>query len=116
MPPEDQGAFEPQADLADQDEAGSDLVAEVSGRAPIGENAPLTATASPDQEAGIVPAGEQTSQVEQQEGQADRERPALAKVLPLASLIVLALGGLLFFAVLQPRARKKTAQPRRDDI
>lgn len=116
MPPEYQGSFEPQADLAGQDEAGSDLVAEVSGRAPIGENAPLTATASPDQEAGIVPAGEQTSQVEQQEGQADRERPALAKVLPLASLIVLALGGLLFFAVLQPRARKKTAQPRRDDI
>jgi large repetitive protein len=115
MLPEDQGSFEPQAELSGQDESGSDLVAEGT-EVPVEENVLGTAAASQDQETGIAPAGEQISQAEQREGQAGSERPALANVLPFASLIVLVLGGLLFFAVLQPRARKKTAQQRREDI
>lgn len=115
MLPEDQESYEPQADLSGRDEADSGLVAEVSGRVPVEGNVLGTAAESRDQKTGIVPAGEQTSQAET-EGQADRGRPTLANVLPFATLIVLALGGLLFFAVLQPRTRKKTAQRRRDDI
>ncbi|MDW7773922.1 MAG: hypothetical protein SCH71_13625 [Desulfobulbaceae bacterium] len=50
------------------------------------------------------------------EGTADRERRTLVSAMPFASLIVLVLGGLFFFVVLQPKLRKKTTQRKRGDI
>jgi large repetitive protein len=115
MPLEEQESFDSQADLSGLDEVDSGLVAEVADRNPVAGNAPWTATESPDQETGIAPAGDTTSLAEP-ERQENRERSALVNLLPFASLIVLALGGLVFLVVFLPKSRKKTDATKRGDI
>ena len=97
------------------DPAGDDSLPEVSGRFPADGTSTGTADESLARETGGAQVAE-SADLSGSDEAADREGRVRISAIPLASLVVLVLGGLVFFVVLQPRSRKKTAQRKRGDI
>lgn len=111
--PAGQEAAELQVDMSDQADTGS--MAEVGGQGRTVSASATTGNESRRQETAATPAGDTADQMAAAgtEGQDGRRA---SSALPLTSLIVLALGGLVFLIVHQPKSRKKKEQQRRGDI
>jgi len=97
------------------DQAGTGSLPEVSGQVPMAGTSTGTADESLLQGTGAAPVAE-TADLSGSDEAAGPEGRVRISAIPLASLVVLVLGGLVFFVVLQPRSRKKTTQRKRSDI
>jgi hypothetical protein len=115
--PVESPAGEESAELEDMaaDQADTGNMPEASGQISEDVTSAATVDVSRLQETEAAPAAEAAGRMAAS-GTASREGRRVSSALPLASLIVLALGGLVFLIVLQPKSRKKKEQQRRGDI